>query len=93
MSTSNVSVIKQFLIDEFLPDVSAAELDVDHDMLSDGVIDSLGVLKLIAWIEERFGLTVSDTELDPDNFRTVTSIDTFIANNTGSVTGSVAAGS
>lgn len=77
---SNIDVIKKFLIDEFLPDVSASEIDVHHDMLSDGVIDSLGVLKLIAWLEERFTLTVSDTELDPDNFRTVAAIEKFIAN-------------
>lgn len=75
---SNIDAIKKFLIDEFLPDVSASEIDVEQDMLSDGIIDSLGVLKLIAWIEERFTLTVSDTELDPDNFRSIEAIDTFI---------------
>jgi acyl carrier protein len=76
---SNIDTIKKFLIDEFLPDVGASEIDVEHDLLADGVIDSLGVLKLIAWLEERFALTVSDTELDPDNFRSVTAIDSFIA--------------
>ncbi len=75
---SNIDAIKKFLIDEFLPDVSASEIDVNHDLLADGLIDSLGVLKLIAWIEERFALTVSDTELDPDNFRSVAAIDAFI---------------
>ncbi|MCT2581975.1 phosphopantetheine-binding protein [Actinophytocola gossypii] len=75
---SNIDAIKKFLIDEFLPDVSASELDVDHDLLADGLIDSLGVLKLIAWIEERFALTVTDTELDPDNFRSISAIDAFV---------------
>jgi acyl carrier protein len=75
---SNIDAIKKFVIDEFLPDVNASELDVEHDLLADGLIDSLGVLKLIAWIEERFDLAVGDDDLDPDNFRSIAAIDTFI---------------
>lgn len=71
-------IIKQFVIEEFLPDVSASELDPDHDLLTGGVIDSLGLLKLIAWIEATFELTVDDAALDPDNFRTVSAIDAFV---------------
>lgn len=76
---SQVDTIRRFVIEEFLPDVSAAELSVDQDLLDSGVIDSLGLLKLIAWLEERFELSVHDSDLDPDNFRSVTAIDSFIA--------------
>lgn len=76
---SNIDAIKKFLIDEFLPDVNPSELDLEHDLLADGLIDSLGVLKLIAWIEEKFDLAVGDDDLDPDNFRSIAAIDTFIA--------------
>lgn len=76
---SNADVIKKFVIDEFLPDVSAAELEADYDLLADGVIDSLGLLKLIAWVEDHFQLAVHDTDLDPNNFRSVSAIDTFVA--------------
>jgi acyl carrier protein len=75
---SNADAIKKFVIDEFLPDVSAADLAVDYDLLADGVIDSLGLLKLIAWVEDHFELSVHDTDLDPNNFRSVQAIDTFI---------------
>jgi acyl carrier protein len=84
---SHVDTIKQFVIDEFLPDVSVNELDADHDLLADGVIDSLGLLKLIAWLEDRFELSVDDTALDPDNFRTVTAIDAFVEHATGATAG------
>ncbi|SDR22449.1 phosphopantetheine-binding protein [Thermostaphylospora chromogena] len=75
---SRIDLIKQFVIDEFLPDVSADELAADYDLLTGGVMDSLGLLKLIAWIEDRIGAPVSDTDLDPDNFRTVAAIDAFM---------------
>ncbi|MDG4762658.1 phosphopantetheine-binding protein [Solwaraspora sp. WMMD406] len=72
-------VIKSFLISEFMPDVTASELANDYDLLANGVIDSLGLLKLIAWIETEFDVTVDDAALDPDNFRTVDAIDAFLA--------------
>ncbi|MFE0642320.1 acyl carrier protein [Streptomyces sp. NPDC058877] len=77
-STGNIDTIKNFVVSEFLPGTSPAELPVDHDLLNDGVIDSLGVLKLIAWVEDRFELAVGDADLDPNNFRSVEAIDAFI---------------
>ncbi|AZK92524.1 MULTISPECIES: phosphopantetheine-binding protein [Streptomyces] len=76
---NNVTLVKNFLIQEFMPDVQASELAGDYDLLTNGVVDSLGLLKLIAWIETEFGITVDDAALDPDNFRTVDAIDGFVA--------------
>jgi acyl carrier protein len=75
----NEDTIKDFLIGEFMPDVKAAELAADYDLLVNGVVDSLGLLKLIAWIETEFDVTVDDAALDPDNFRTVDAIQAFVA--------------
>ncbi|WP_017615300.1 acyl carrier protein [Nocardiopsis salina] len=74
----HTDTIKRFIIEEFLPDLSVDELPDDHDLLSGSVIDSIGTLKLIAWVESRFGVQVDDTELNPDNFRSVASICAFI---------------
>ncbi|PZT71685.1 MULTISPECIES: phosphopantetheine-binding protein [unclassified Streptomyces] len=84
---SNTATIKQFLIEEFLPDLTQDQLADDQDLLSSGAIDSLGLLKLIAWVEDRFGLAVDDTDLDPNNFRSVTAIGTFVANARQGVSG------
>ena len=73
-----IQEIKAFVIEEFAPDVRQDELATDLDLLRAGVIDSLGLLKLISWIEDHFGVNVDDTALDPDNFRTVDAIDAFV---------------
>lgn len=70
--------IKQFIIDEFLPDVATAELDPEADLLADGVIDSLGLLKVIAWLEDRFEISPEEIEISPDDFRSVAAIGAFI---------------
>ncbi|MDS1272467.1 phosphopantetheine-binding protein [Lipingzhangella sp. LS1_29] len=75
---SHNDAIKQFIISEFLPDLTTDQLDDDHDLLADSVIDSIGTLKLISWVENNFDLAVEDTEMNPENFRTVTAISAFI---------------
>ncbi len=84
---SHIEKIKRFVLEEFLPDVAPEELAPDHDLLADGVIDSLGLLKLIAWVEDEFALAVDDTALDPDNFRSVAAIDAFVARANASAVG------
>jgi acyl carrier protein len=43
-------------------------------LLGRGVIDSVNMLKLLAFIEERFGIRISDDELIPENFETINAI-------------------
>lgn len=76
--------IKAFVIAEFAPDLTEADLDADYDLLDGGVIDSLGLLKVIAWLEDRFGLDSDSIELAPERFRTVRAIQELI---TGARTG------
>ena len=61
-----------------MPDVSVDELDSDFDLLTGGVVDSLGLLKMVAWLETEFDIAVDDSELGPDSFRTVAAIKTFV---------------
>lgn len=75
---NHIPTVTRFVLDEFLPDVQEAELGPDYDLVDGGVIDSLGLLRLMAWLAERFDLPVDDMELDPDSFRSVGSIAAFI---------------
>ncbi|MFJ9559406.1 acyl carrier protein [Streptomyces fuscichromogenes] len=75
---SYTQAIKEFVVEEFLPDVSPTELDDDYDLLVNGVIDSLGLLKVIVWIEDRYGIDTDTVELRPESFHTVAAIDAFI---------------
>nr|WP_042188858.1 phosphopantetheine-binding protein [Kibdelosporangium sp. MJ126-NF4]CEL18498.1 FIG01127693: hypothetical protein [Kibdelosporangium sp. MJ126-NF4]CTQ97982.1 FIG01127693: hypothetical protein [Kibdelosporangium sp. MJ126-NF4] len=78
---TQIETIKQFVLDQFLPDVSASDLADDYDLVDGGVVDSLGLLKLLAWLEDEFGLPVDDIELAPETFRTIEAIDAFVASN------------
>ncbi len=43
-------------------------------LLERGVLDSMAIVKLVAFLEERFGVALSDDEFDPDNFETIQAI-------------------
>jgi acyl carrier protein len=72
--------IKAFIVEEFMPDISVDELDSDFDLLTGGVVDSLGLLKLVAWMDEEFDVAIDESELGPDSFRTVTAIKEYVDN-------------
>lgn len=61
-----------------MPDVPVEELESDYDLLEGGVVDSLGLLKVVAWLETEFDIGVDDAELGPESFRTVDAIKAFV---------------
>lgn len=71
--------IKRYLIDQFLLEVTVEEIEDDFDLLANGVIDSLGLLTLVGWLENTYELDIDALDIVPDNFRSVASIDAFLA--------------
>jgi acyl carrier protein len=48
-----------------------AKLSEDEDLLSSGILDSLGILQLVAFIEKTFGIRIPDEDVMFDNFQSV----------------------
>ncbi|MBL1099257.1 acyl carrier protein [Streptomyces coffeae] len=69
--------IKKYLIEQFSLEIQPDELADDYDLLAGGVIDSLGLLTLVSWLEDTYGLNVDVLDVAPDNFRSVRAIDAF----------------
>ena len=70
--------IKQFVLDTFIFGGSVDNIDENASFLANGTIDSLGVLELIAFAEERYGVQVEDDEVVPDNFDGVRRLANYI---------------
>jgi acyl carrier protein len=54
-------------------------LSDDASLLEQGIIDSTGVLELVTFMEETFGISIEDDEMVPQNLDSVRSIATFVA--------------
>lgn len=77
MSELSSLSVKQFIVDNFLFGDSK-KLKEDTQLLDKGIIDSTGVLELVAFIEENFNITVKDDELIQDNFSSLIAIEKFL---------------
>jgi acyl carrier protein len=70
--------IHAFIVDELLPGRGIDAIDHDDDLLALGVIDSHGILELVAFLERRFGVSVGDEDLTPEHFASIASIERFV---------------
>jgi acyl carrier protein len=61
-----------------MPDLPVEQLETNYDLLTGGVIDSLGVLRVLVWLEDTFQIPLDDAEIAPQSFRSVEAINAFI---------------
>jgi len=74
-----VDSIRAFIFENFLFDADESALQNDDSFLEKGIIDSTGVLELVEWLEETFGIKIEDEELIPENLDSVNLLVAFIA--------------
>lgn len=55
----------------------------DDSFLGEGIIDSTGVLQLVSFLEEAYGISVEDEELRPDNLDSVNNITAYLSRKLG----------
>jgi acyl carrier protein len=71
--------IRQFILSSFLFASEESALKSDDSLLEQGIMDSTGVLELVAFLETQFGISVADNELLPENLDSVTRIVGFVS--------------
>lgn len=67
----------QFIIEELL---DGEQIESDENLLADGVVDSLGMMRLVAFVQERVGTNIPPQDLTLENFRTVDAISSYLEN-------------
>jgi acyl carrier protein len=70
--------IRQFIVGNFLFGQPANFAD-DQSFLESGIIDSTGLLELVSFVEERYGISIADRELMPENLDSVKNLSQFVA--------------
>ena len=71
------SKITHFILEKF-PVARKRQLADDTALLEAGIVDSIGVLEIVAFIEQDFGIAVADDDLLPENFGSIACIARFI---------------
>lgn len=71
------SAITGFLLERF-PLARKQNLREDTPLLESGLLDSLGILDVVAFVEGRFGIRLSDDDLVPENFQSIEKLAAFL---------------
>ena len=74
-----------FINQEILADQAGVEVTADDELLVEGYIDSLGVMRLVGFIEEQLGLTVPPQDITIENFGSVSMLAAYLQQRGGSM--------
>ncbi len=78
MTEFDMAALRGFVVDNFLFG-DPTGFDDDTSFRNESILDSTGILELIAYLEKTYQFRVKDDELTPDNLDTLTRIRDFVA--------------
>ena len=73
-TTATEQNILDFLVNDLLYDNDLGKLGTADPLIEGGLLDSLGVMRVVTYCEETFGIELADTDVVPENFETVQAI-------------------
>jgi acyl carrier protein len=82
VASSIATDIRAFIVHELQWSGPPDDLTDDYPLLDRSVLDSLDILKLVTFLEDRFSIDVDDEELVPEHFETISRIRQFVESKT-----------
>ncbi len=73
------SVLAKYIGDELLSGRVRGGIAEDDDLLASGLLDSLGIMLLVFYIEQEFGVDVPPEDVTIENFQSITKIEAYLA--------------
>ena len=71
-------ILRSFMEDRIAPGSMNERIGDDTSFLDSGIIDSTGVLELVDFLDEEFGVEVEDSELIPENLDSINKISAYL---------------
>ncbi len=73
---NTIDVLRQFITEELLD--NATSIDDDDFLLADGLVDSIGMMRFVAFIEETYDLEIPTEDIVIENFRSLSLIADYV---------------
>jgi acyl carrier protein len=74
--------LMKYILDEFVRK-RGGNITEDEDLLSSGLIDSLGILKLVSFIEEQFAMQIPSEDVVYENFHSIEAMSRYLTTREG----------
>jgi len=72
------ATLRKFIMENYMFTEDDNELKNDHSFLDMGILDSMGILEVIALLEDDFNITVEDEEMIPENLDSINNLLAYI---------------
>jgi acyl carrier protein len=72
------ATIEKFIVEEIMLADRQTRVDPEESLVASGVLDSLALLRFIAFLEEQFNIVVDDLEVVPENFESINAAKAFV---------------
>ena len=79
------AAIRSYVVDSFLLGDDEG-LDDEASLIESGIVDSTGIVEIVTFLEETFGIEVDDDDLVPDNLDSIARLTAFVGRKRSSVT-------
>ena len=74
------TTIRRYIVNEIMFKKDESAIGFEDSLLEHGVLDSMAMVELIAFLEGEFGVKVARTDMVPENFETIQAIAQFVRN-------------
>ena len=83
MNKENIEqVIKEYLLENFLFGYEENEISEKSSLLDMGILDSTGIMEIVSFLEQKFGIKVKDEDIIPSNLESLDAISNYVLERT-----------
>ncbi|MFJ2477787.1 acyl carrier protein [Streptomyces sp. NPDC087659] len=72
--------IRGYVVTEFLDGEDTSDLTAEFDLIGNGIVDSLGLVRIVSHLSSAYAIPVDDIPLKPEHFRSIGAIVAFVEN-------------
>ena len=76
------TLVKEYVARNFIFSDNGFPYSDDASFLEEGIVDSIGVMELVAFVEEQFSVRVDDLDVTPENFDSINRLAAYIRHKT-----------
>ncbi len=73
------TTVRDYILDEFLPGEDPSELTPETPLITGGILDSISTLKLVVFLEEKFGIVVEAHEAGVEHLDSLATISKLVS--------------
>ena len=75
--------VRDYIVRNLMLKHSGSELSSEQPLLESGIMTSFGIVELVTYLEQTFGVTIDDYDVVPENFQTVRAITEMVKTKRG----------